>query len=151
MSLTAADFLHPRQLFDRVPFIALLGLRRVYSEHGKARLELPARGDLGNVIGAVHGGAVFTLLDVVMASAAVSRHDFRVTAVTLHIASSYLAPGHGLLTADGECLHEADGVAHCTAQVTDPAGTLVARAEGSFRYLPLPHAPTTPIEKPTSA
>ena len=141
MSQTAADFCNPRQLFDRVPFIALLGMRRVFSEGGKARLELPARAELGNVIGAVHGGAVFTLLDVAMASAAVSRFDFRQTAVTLNISSSYLAPGRGLLTADGEWLHDQDGVAFCRAEVTDEHGTLVAQAQGSFRYLALPSLP----------
>lgn len=128
----------PRQVFDRVPFIRLLGMRRLFSDGGRARLELPAREDLGNVIGAVHGGAVFSLLDVVMASAAVSRHEFRRTAVTLNISSSYLSPGVGLLTADGEFLHETDGVAFCQGRVTDARGQLVASAQGSFRYLPLP-------------
>ena len=138
MTLTAADFNPPRQLFDRVPFRRLLGMRRVYSEAGRARLQLPARDELGNVIGAVHGGAVFTLLDVVMASAAVSACNFQRTAVTLNLDSSFLAPGRGLLTADGELLHEADGVAWCQASVSDEAGQIVARAQGSFRYLPLP-------------
>lgn len=138
MSLTPEDFRDPRQLFDRVPFIALLGLRRVYSEGGRARLQLPPRADLGNVIGAVHGGAVFTMLDVAMASAAVSRFDFQQTAVTMNISSSYLSPGRGMLTADGEWLHDSDGVAFCRARVEDEHGTLVAQAQGSFRYLPLP-------------
>lgn len=142
MTLTPADLANPRQLFDRVPFIRLLGLRRVFSEAGKARLELPPRDELGNVIGAVHGGAVFTLLDVVMASAAVSWHDFRCTAVTLNITSSYLAPGRGLLTAEGELLREADGIAWCEARVTDEDGHPVASAQGSFRYLPLPGGPS---------
>lgn len=144
MSLSPADLANPRQIFDRVPFIALLGLRRLFSDNGMARLQLPARAGLGNVIGAVHGGAVFTLLDVVMASAAVSRFDFRQTAVTLNISSSFLAPGQGTLTADGEWLHDEGGVAFCRAQVTDEQGALVAQAQGSFRYLPLPgHAPNT--------
>lgn len=143
MTLTAQDFANPRQIFDRVPFIRLLGMQRVFSDGGKARLQLPPQGTLGNVIGAVHGGAIFTLLDVVMASAAVSVHDFSRTAVTLNISSSFLAPGHGLLTADGELLHETDGVAHCQARVTDAAGQIVAQAQGTFRYLPLPGNPRT--------
>jgi uncharacterized protein (TIGR00369 family) len=149
MKLTPADLDNPRLLFSRVPFGALLGLQRVFSVAGQARLQLPPREDLGNVIGAVHGGAVFTLLDVAMASAAVSRHDFKHPAVTLNISSSYLAPGHGLLTADGEWLHDSDGVAFCQAQVTDEQGTLVAQAQGSFRYLPLPRPlPGAPLKEP---
>lgn len=144
MTLTPADLQQPRQLFGRVAFGRLLGLQRVYSAAGKARLQLPPRDELRNVIGAVHGGAVFTLLDVAMASAAVSRHDFKHTAVTLNVSSSYLAPGHGLLTADGEWLHDEDGVAFCQARVTDEHGALVAHAQGSFRYLPLPGPSESP-------
>ncbi len=143
MTLTAADFDDPRQLFGRVPFTRLLGMQRVFSEGGRARLQLPARADLGNVIGAMHGGAVFTLLDVAMASAAVSAFDFSLTAVTLNLDSSFIAPGQGQLTADAELLREAEGIAWCQARVTDEAGLLVARAQGSFRYLPLPTGPRT--------
>jgi uncharacterized protein (TIGR00369 family) len=144
-SLTQADLDDPRNLFDRVPFNRLLGVRRVYSEGGRARLQLPQQAELGNVIGAVHGGAVFTLLDVVMASAAVSACDFRKTAVSLNVDSSFIAPGRGALTADGELLYEAEGIAWCRASVTDGDGQLIATAQGSFRYLPLPKAPAPAI------
>ena len=80
-------------------------------------------------------------VDVVMASAAVSACDFRLTAVTLSMETQFLEPGRGQLTADGELLHEADGIAFCRAQVTDEAGRSVAHAQGSFRYLPRPTAP----------
>jgi len=87
----------------------------------------------------VHGGAIVTLLDVAMASAAVSARDFQCTAVTLSLDSAFIAPGHGRLTADARLLGEADGVAWCSAEVTDADGRTVARGQGSFRYLPLPH------------
>jgi uncharacterized protein (TIGR00369 family) len=128
----------PRNLFGAVPFMQLLGVRREFSENGRARLVLDPRPELGNVIGSVHGGVVLTLLDVVMASAAVSRVDFTRTAVTLNLASCFLEPGRGRLTADGEVLDEDGSVAMCRASVTDGDGRLVAQALGSFRYLPLP-------------
>lgn len=128
----------PRNVFQRVPFMALIGATREFSESGRARLALPERADLGNVIGGVHGGCVFTLLDVVMASAAVSVYDFQRTAVSLNVDTSFLAPGRGRLVADGEVLHHDDQIAHCRAWVTDAQGAMVARALGSFRYLPLP-------------
>jgi uncharacterized protein (TIGR00369 family) len=133
---------HGRATFGQVPFTRLLGARREFSEGGHARLVIDARPDLGNVIGAVHGGVVLTLMDVVMASAAVSLFDFKRTAVTLNMNSSFLAPGHGTLTADGAVVRHDDGVAWCRAAVTDAAGRLVAQAQGSFRYLPLPQAHT---------
>lgn len=131
----------PRHYFDRVPFMKLLGLQRTHSAGGRAQLVLEARAELGNVIGAVHGGAVFTMLDVAMASAAVSACDFQRTAVTLDMNTSYIGPGRGRLTANAELVAETDGVAFCRAEVTDDQGRTVARAQGSFRYLPLP-APT---------
>ena len=127
-----------RGIFAQVPFTRLLGARREFSEGGRARLVIDARPELGNVIGTMHGGVVLTLLDVVMASAAVSLVDFTRTVVTLDMNTSFLEPGRGTLTADGEVVHHDDGVAWCRATVTDAASRVVAQAQGSFRYLPLP-------------
>jgi hypothetical protein len=43
-------------------------------------------------------------------------------------------------------VHYDDSVAWCRAAVTDASGRLVARAQGSFRYLPLPQPASTPQE-----
>ncbi|MDM0039181.1 PaaI family thioesterase [Variovorax sp. J22G21] len=129
-----------RNMFGQVPFTRLLGARREYSEAGRARLVIDARPELGNVIGAMHGGVLVTLLDVAMASAAVSLFDFDRTAVTLNLNTSFLEPGRGRLTADGEVVQHDSNVAWCHASITDADGRVVARAQGSFRYLPLPQA-----------
>jgi len=129
-----------RKVFGQVPFMQLLDVRRAFSEAGRARLVIDERPELGNVIGAVHGGVVVTLLDVVMASAAVSLFDFARTAVTLNLNTSFLEPGRGRLIADGEVVQHDSSVAWCRAAVTDSGGRVVARAQGSFRYLPLPPA-----------
>jgi uncharacterized protein (TIGR00369 family) len=123
------------QAFARVSFMQLLGVQRVFSHDGRARLVVGARQELENPIGAMHGGVVATLVDVVMASAAVSKIDFVRTAVTLNLNTSYLQPGRGRLTADGEVIDFDDEVAWCQATVSDESGCLVARATGSFRYL----------------
>ena len=122
-------------IFHRVPFTQLLGVRRAFSRGGKARLVVHARPELENLIHAMHGGVVATLVDVAMASAAVSQIDFARTAVTLNLNTSFLQPGRGRLTADGEVLDITDDVAQCRAVVTDEGGRVVARAAGSFRYL----------------
>lgn len=126
------------QRFYEVPFMGLLGIDRAFSKGGKAQLVVAARRDLENPMRAMHGGVVATLLDVVMASAAVSRIDFSRTAVTLNMNISYLRPGHGRLVADGEVVMDGDEVVHCKACVTDEDGHIVARSQGSFRYLPIP-------------
>ena len=134
-AVTASD---RRNVFSAVPFMRLLGVRREFSEGGRARLVLNERPDLGNVIGAVHGGVVVTLLDVAMASAAVSQRDFECTAVTLNLDSSFLEPGRGCLTADAEVLRHDQDVAFCRAAVTDSRGRVIAQGLGSFRFLPYP-------------
>ena len=128
------------RFYNAVPFNELLGIRREFSEGGRARLVVEPRRELENPIRAIHGGVVATLLDVVMASAAVSQIAFARTAVTLDMNISYLQPGRGRLTADGEVLAvDADGdIVQCRAEVRDDQGQCVARAMGSFRYLPLP-------------
>ena len=122
--------------FPRVPFMQLLGIHREFSSDGRARLVVDTRPELENLIHAMHGGVVATLVDVVMASAAVSKIGFARTAVTLNLTTSYLQPGRGRLTADGEVLdtHD-DEIVQCQAIVTDESGQVIARAAGSFRYL----------------
>jgi acyl-CoA thioesterase len=136
------DAAESMQRYSAVPFMQLLGIRRAFSEGGRARLVVDARRELENPIRAMHGGVVATLLDVVMASAAVSKIGFARTAVTLDMNISYLQPGRGRLTADGEALAiDTDGdTVQCRAEVRDDAGRCVARSMGSFRYLPLPPA-----------
>jgi uncharacterized protein (TIGR00369 family) len=133
--MTDIDREFARQAFSRVPFMQLLGVRREFSHEGRARLVVDARPELENPIHAMHGGVVATLVDVVMASAAVSKIGFTRTAVTLNLNTSYLQPGRGRLTADGEVLDICDEVVQCQAIVTDESGRVVARAVGSFRYL----------------
>src|SRR6478609_8321026 len=104
----------PNNIFAGVPFTRLLGMKREFSQGGRARFVLEPQPEHGNVIGAVHGGVVATLLDVAMASAAVSYIDFTMTAVTLNMNSAFLFPGRGRLLADGELLAVEDGVATCS-------------------------------------
>lgn len=127
-----------RNAYARVPFTRLLGVQREFSQDGRARLVVDARPELQNVIGAVHGGVILTMLDVVMASAAVSLVDFRQTAVTLTLNTSFLRPGRGRIVVDGTALDVCDGVVSCRAEAHDAEGERVASALGSFRYLPLP-------------
>jgi uncharacterized protein (TIGR00369 family) len=125
-----------RHAFAAVPFTRLLGVERQFSHDGRARFVLDGRAELQNMVHAVHGGVLATLLDVAMASAAVSKLDFAMTAVTLGMHINFLHPGRGRLTADGEVLGVDDGIASCRARIVDDTGLLVAHGQGSFRYLP---------------
>jgi len=133
-----SDTLSPGAMaFSKVPFTHLLGIKREFSRDGHARLVVETRHELENMIQAMHGGVIATLVDIAMASAAVSKINFTKTAVTLNLNTSYLSPGRGCLTADGEVVSiDADGgVVQCRAHVYDEEGRTVARSVGSFRYL----------------
>lgn len=137
------------QRFYQVPFMQLLGIDRAFSEGGKARLVVDSRSELENPMRSLHGGVVATLLDVVMASAAVSHIQFSRTAVTLNLNINYLRPGNGRLFADGEVISGDDEVVYCKALVTDEQGQIVAHSHGSFRYLQLPGHATEAASQPS--
>jgi hypothetical protein len=72
-----------------VPFVSLVGIKGETFGEDHSRLTLPARTDISNHFGNVHGGAVATLLDVAMASAARSLHP-ETGVVTVGMTLSYL-------------------------------------------------------------
>lgn len=128
--------------FMPIPFLELLGIKRETVANGSARLSLELQPQLRNLYDGFHGGVVMTLLDVAMASAAVSRKDFRNTVVTVDISVSFLAPASGQLVATAEAVGGGRSMCFCEGRVIDANGTLIAKALGTFKYLNLPK--TTP-------
>lgn len=74
-------------------FRNLVGVKIVEIREGYARTELEIRPQLLNPIGSVHGGVLFTMIDITGGSAAVSHGD-NVTTVDADI--RYLRPGIGM-------------------------------------------------------
>ncbi|HEU0203830.1 MAG TPA: PaaI family thioesterase, partial [Burkholderiaceae bacterium] len=74
-----------RSVFPRVPFTRLLGVTREFAEGGRARMSVDIHEDLTNLHNAAHGGVILTLIDVAMASAAMSKVDFTKSLVTLDL------------------------------------------------------------------
>ncbi len=121
--------------FVPIPFLDLLGAKRESVADGKARLTLELQPQLRNLYDGFHGGVIMTLLDVAMASAAVSRSDFKNTVVTVDISVSFLAPASGTVIAEAEATGGGKSMCFCEGRVTDPNGKLLARALGTFKYL----------------
>jgi uncharacterized protein (TIGR00369 family) len=121
---------------DQVPFLRLLGLQQLPSERGSSRLLLPEpKSEFFNLLQAVHGGVLMTLLDVAMARAATSRAEApTATVVTVQMASNFVKPGRGPLTAEGRVLAAGGSLCSCEAQVLDAGGALVAHGTGTFKY-----------------
>lgn len=115
-----------------VPFINLVGIQGETFGDGQSRLTLAARSDIHNHFGNVHGGAVATLLDVAMASAARSLHP-ETGVVTVGMTLNYLRAATGDLVAIGRVRQSGRSLLFCEAEVADATGQVVATASGTFK------------------
>jgi uncharacterized protein (TIGR00369 family) len=81
--------------------------------------------------GRTHGGALCTLLDVALGTAARLRAGRPV--VTLDMQTRFLTPGRGVLIAEGQVTRAGRSVIFCEAEIRDAAGDLVATATGLLK------------------
>jgi uncharacterized protein (TIGR00369 family) len=133
----------PAQPTERSAFMRLLGASQVAdAPAGKVQVRLPhLREELLNQLPAAHGGVLMSLLDSVMSRAAGALPDApSQTAVTVEMSSRFHRPGRGALLAEGWVVQASRSLCSCAAQITDEKGTLVATAQGTFKYW---LAPTT--------
>ncbi|MEW6707137.1 MAG: PaaI family thioesterase [Pseudomonadota bacterium] len=123
----------------RIPFVELLGMQLQRFGGGEAEITLPLREELTNSWSVAHGGVTMTLLDVAMAHAARSPDpatgELPPGVVTIEMKTSFMRPGLGTLTAHGKLLQKTASMAFCEGSVRDEAGTLLAHATGTFKYM----------------
>ncbi len=121
-----------KALGRQIPFASLLGIHMVEHGGGRTVLEVELVPELMNSQGSAHGGVIMSILDIAMAVAARTRDPKAVGVVTVEMKTSFLATGHGKLTARGECIQFGRSVAFCEGEARGADGTLVARASGTF-------------------
>jgi uncharacterized protein (TIGR00369 family) len=117
-----------------IPFIELLGIEMVRYEGGASELRFAPRPEHSNSFHVAHGGAVMTLLDVALATAARSV-DKELGVVTIEMKTSFMQPCQGLLTARGKLLHRTKSMGFCEGSIHDDQGRLCAQATGTFKYV----------------
>ncbi|BCX65624.1 MULTISPECIES: PaaI family thioesterase [Pseudomonas] len=116
-------------------FFKLLGCRLHSLETGVAQVALVLEPELRNRAGKLHGGALFSLVDIAMGLACSSTHGFDQQSATIECKINYIRA-----VADGEVM--------CTARVIHPGrrtlvveadvvqgDKLVAKAQGTFAVL----------------
>ena len=91
-----------------------------------------------NSLGVTHGGAIMTLLDVSMATAARSDTPGQ-GVVTIEMKTSFMrpakvAPGQKL-TGLGQLMHRTRNMAFTEGRILDAEGRLCAHATGTFKYM----------------
>ncbi|WP_367068656.1 PaaI family thioesterase [Oryzisolibacter sp. LB2S] len=118
-----------------IPFVKELGFALHRMHGGESELRYEARPQHTNSYGVMHGGAVMTLLDVAMATAARSDEpDMGV--VTIEMKTSFMRPARGPMVARGKLIQRTRSMAFAEAWVYDADGQLCSQSTGTFKYVP---------------
>jgi uncharacterized protein (TIGR00369 family) len=120
-----------------IPFVDLLGFSLHRMEAGESELHFEAKPEHLNSFHVTHGGALMTLLDVTMATAARSM-DEGMGGVTIEMKTSFMHAAKGPLVAKGVVLHRTGRMAFTEGRVFDAQGTLCCHATGTFKLMPRP-------------
>jgi acyl-CoA thioesterase len=117
-----------RSFIGKDRFAAFVGIELLTVGEGRATARLNLRDHHKNGLGIVHGGAVFTLADLVFAAAVNSRGR---AAVAIHCTISYLKAALGdMLFAEAREISCGPKIAVYHIQVTEASGELLSTFEG---------------------
>lgn len=118
-----------RTFFTRDRFAAHNGIELIDAGPGWAKARMTVADQHLNAADVVHGGALFTLADLVFAVASNSHGQL---ALGINASISYLkAARTGTLTAEAKEVSRNSKLATYTMEVRDAAGDLVALAQGT--------------------
>ena len=121
-----------------IPFVTLLGFELLRFDSGHAEIRFAPGADHLNSFAVTHGGALMTLLDVCMASAARSVIP-EMGVVTIEMKTSFMRPATAdagtALLARAELMHRTATMAFTQGAVLDAKGQLCAHATATFKYV----------------
>ena len=120
-----------------IPFVTHLGFDLLRMEGGASELQYLPRPEHMNSFLVTHGGAVMTLLDVTMATAARSI-DPESGVVTIEMKTTFMQPCKGLLSGKGRLMHRTKSMAFTEGTIYDAEGRACAHATGTFQYVRRP-------------
>ena len=110
---------------ENEPYARKLGMRLVELERGRAVVEMRHQEDTTNILGMVHGGAIFSLIDEAFQ---VSSNSYGNVAVALSVTVAYHnAPENkGILRAESRETHCSQKTATYEIRVKDENNVLIA-------------------------
>ena len=122
--------------FDiHVPFVEHLGLQLLEKRNGTVRMRLQPQPEFENSWGSIHGGALMTLLDVALASAARSLDEQCNGALTVEIKVNFVAAAAGTVLAEGRAQRAGRSLIFSEGELRSEDGILLAKATGTFKLL----------------
>jgi uncharacterized protein (TIGR00369 family) len=120
------------QFLRKIRFAEHLGIRVESLEKGVARMSLVIRPEYTTSWGTAHGGAVLSLLDVTLSMSARTLFDPPRSIMTIDLATQFIGTATGMLKAEGRVTRAGNTTIFCEGEARDEAGTLVAKAIGTF-------------------
>jgi uncharacterized protein (TIGR00369 family) len=132
----------PKLFGVEIPFVEHLGFELVKMEGGTSELTFLPKHEHMNSFLVTHGGAIMTLLDVTMATAARSV-DLETGVVTIEMKTTFMQPCRGLLTGRGRLMHRTKSMAFTEGTIYDAEGKACAHSTGTFKYVKR-QSPTAP-------
>jgi uncharacterized protein (TIGR00369 family) len=131
--ISPAQLKRIKKAITTVPFAKLLGLELEEVALGTATLGVNVRKDLMQNQGAVHGGAVASLIDTATAFAIISLIDPKEKVTTVDLTISYLRPAsNGRLTAVAKVVRAGRRLFVVSAEVFDKRGSLITTALSTY-------------------
>jgi len=118
----------------QIPFVAHMGFALEQCANGHSEIRYAPLPEHQNSLGVTHGGALMTLLDVSMATAARSDTPGQ-GVVTIEMKTSFMQAASGPLKARGQLLHRTATLAFTQSTIYDAKGRACAMAVGTFKYL----------------
>ena len=120
-----------------IPFLDLLGVR-IEQDRGR-HVARDARGPQGadQQLGVrALGGVVMTMLDVALATAAMSTEPDAPGLVTVSLSVSFVSAGSGSLVAEGRVIRGGRSLVFSEGEVRGADRTIVAKGVGTFKVRP---------------
>jgi uncharacterized protein (TIGR00369 family) len=122
--------------FDiRMPFVEHLGLQLLEKADGRARVRLDPRPEHLNSWGAVHGGVLLSILDVVLSSAARALDPTCTGATTVEMKVNFLAAARGTVLAEGRATRAGRTLIFAEGELVDSDGEVLAKGNGTFKLI----------------
>jgi uncharacterized protein (TIGR00369 family) len=117
-----------------IPFARHLGFEITKFGNGESELRYTAKPEHLNTFDVTHGGAVMTMLDITMASAARSETP-EIGVVTIEMKTTFMRPAVGPLIGRGKLLTRTATMGFTEAKIYDAQERLCAHATGTFKYV----------------
>jgi uncharacterized protein (TIGR00369 family) len=114
-----------------IPFARHCGIKALSFEDGRTRLSLPLSPTSTNQFGVFHGGALLTLLDIAMGSAA--RVTVGAWVVAVDMQTAFISPGRTDVIGEGRVVRAGRSLIFCEGEIRDKDGVLVAKASGIYK------------------